>query len=445
MQKYIQLFKKSWQDKHFGYILKGSLSTAVTLLFVQGLRFISGVLIARFYGAEASGRLTLVVTVMGVFALFANFGIRDALQKLIPEYMSRYNLKTAYRVFWKGIFLVSLLSIISGLVLYAIAPWLCVWWNEPDLLPYFRWSAFFLFFFVLSEYFYFCLRATFKVHTANLTLIAPTIIRLLALFAMTYFCFHRDNPIYLHWITLCLLPFLFSILPIYKNLFTPSKNEPILYEASYNTLFQLAVPMLMTYSLFLINNSADVFMMKYFGTPTAKVGIYKSCVNISALAATLLVSLNTTVQPKFTQLYYQHNFEEIKRLTRKTSKLTFYISLPIFLVLIFLAKYIMALYGKDFTLGAMSLSILTIGQVFNTACGPTAQLLNATGFHKQFRNISFLGAFINIILNLLLIPRYGIEGAAIANAVSMLSWNIISAWYIKNKFGFFSGYIPFFS
>ena len=83
-------------------MLKGSLSTAITLFFVQGLRFVSGVLIGRYYGAEASGRLTLIVTVMGIFAIFINFGVKEALQKLIPELREKYNLKTAYAIFLKG-------------------------------------------------------------------------------------------------------------------------------------------------------------------------------------------------------------------------------------------------------------------------------------------------------------------------------------------------------
>ena len=89
------------QDKNFSFVLKGSLSTAITLFFVQGLRFVSGVLIGRLYGAEASGRLTLVVTVMGIFAIFINFGVKDALQKLIPEYNQKYNTKTSFSLFFK--------------------------------------------------------------------------------------------------------------------------------------------------------------------------------------------------------------------------------------------------------------------------------------------------------------------------------------------------------
>lgn len=164
----------------------------------------------------------------------------------------------------------------------------------------------------------------------------------------------------------------------------------MLETASHQEVLSVAFPMLMTYAAFLVTNSADVFLLKSYHVGTDMVGIYKTCTNISMLAATLLVALNTTVQPKITQLYTQKNLEEVQRIACKSSKLIFLLSLPVFIILLFFSKYVMWLYGAEFMKGALCLSILTVGQVLNTSCGPVAQLLNATGYHKQFRNISFL-------------------------------------------------------
>ena len=60
-----------------------------------------------------------------------------------------------------------------------------------------------------------------------------------------------------------------------------------------------------------------------------------------------------------------------------------------------------------------------------------------------FRNIIFFSAVINIILCLILIPNFGIKGAAFAGMISLIFWNICSLVYIKNKFGINIGYIPF--
>lgn len=442
LSTYKEKLQHALKDKNFSFVLKGSFSTAITLFFVQGLRFISGVLIGRFYGAEASGMLTLIVTVMGIFAIFINFGIKEALQKLIPEYTEKHNLKTAYSFFKKGTFLILFFSIIAAIILYFMAPWLANYWDEPNMVSLFRISGIFLPFYVLSELNYFSLRAALKIHTANLSLIVPTIARLIILFIITFWFYSIYNPIYLHWATLCVLTWLFSLYPVYKHFHQPAAKEAVLTKTPHQEVLSVAFPMLMTYIAFMVNNSADVFILKANNVSTDLVGIYKTCTNISMLAATLLVALNTTVQPKITQLYTQQKYDEVQRIAVKSSKLIFWLSLPVFIILFFLSKYVMWLYGAEFMKGALSLSILTIGQVFNTLCGPVAQVLNATGYHKQFRNISLMGMGVNILINLIIIPIYGIEGAAIANTLSMLFWNIVGTIYIKKKFGFYVAYIP---
>jgi O-antigen/teichoic acid export membrane protein len=61
-----------------------------------------------------------------------------------------------------------------------------------------------------------------------------------------------------------------------------------------------------------------------------------------------------------------------------------------------------------------------------------------TGNEKAFRNILTVGLIINVVLNLILIPRIGIIGAAIASAISLIVWNILSLIYIKRTFGFWT-------
>lgn len=442
-QHYKEKYKALLQDKNFGFVLKGSLSTALSLFFVQGLRFLTGIIIARYYGAKVSGQLTLVVTVMSMFAIVANFGVKDALQKLIPEYREKYNLRTAYQVFLKGNVLIAIFSAVCMLIMYATSEILSSRWDEPGLEWCFKVSGIFLLFFVLSDLNYFSLRALLKVHVSNILLVVGTVIRMIVLLIMTWFFYNVYNPIQLHWWTLCLLPWLLSLIPIYKYFKKPSADEEVLHTVTYQQILHLAFPMLLTYLSFFLTISVDVFILKFYNISTDHIGIFKTCINISMLASAILISLNTTIQPKITQLYYSDKKDEIARLTQRSSKLMFWLSLPIFIVFLFGSKYVMWLYGHEFIAGALSLSILTIGQIFNTACGPIAQFLNATGYHNSIRNLSFLAVAVNIALNFILIPFYDIEGAAWANAVNVIVWNVAGSIYIKRKFGFHIFYFPF--
>ncbi|WP_291321063.1 polysaccharide biosynthesis C-terminal domain-containing protein, partial [Desulfonatronospira sp.] len=61
--------------------------------------------------------------------------------------------------------------------------------------------------------------------------------------------------------------------------------------------------------------------------------------------------------------------------------------------------------------------------------------MNMTGRQKAFRNIVMTAAAINIILNLILTPNFGIYGAAISGMTSIIFWNLYTLAYIKKKHG----------
>lgn len=407
------------------------------------LRFVSGVIIARFYGPEVSGWLTNLMTFMAAFIILGNFGIKDAMLKLIPEYREQYNLATAWAIYKKSLHLIGVFWIISMLIMYALADWQAQAWNVPNLKIFFQISGFFLVFLLMSEYNNFVLRAILQIKSANYNNIATLISRVVVIVLLTLFMFDDYNPLYLQFLSGCFLAWLFSQISINKHFRKPSIGEEVMVKVDYSIILAVAFPMLFTYLGFFINNFADAYMLPFY-TSTDMVGIYKTCANVASIAAMALIAMNTTIQPKISQLYHQGKHEEVMKLCVKFARLIFLMNIPIFAMIIFGSKFMILLaYGPKFTPGALALSIIAIGQIFNVACGPVAQLLNVTGYHKQFRNISLFGAIINLIFIAIFIPKWGIEGAAIANAVSMAAWNILGTIYVKKKFGYYIAYIPF--
>jgi O-antigen/teichoic acid export membrane protein len=68
--------------------------------------------------------------------------------------------------------------------------------------------------------------------------------------------------------------------------------------------------------------------------------------------------------------------------------------------------------------------------------------MNMTGHERLFKNVLIIACAINILLNLILIPYLGINGAAIAGMVSLSFWNVFTLIYIKLKYGQSIGYFP---
>jgi O-antigen/teichoic acid export membrane protein len=107
--------------------------------------------------------------------------------------------------------------------------------------------------------------------------------------------------------------------------------------------------------------------------------------------------------------------------------------LGIVLFIIIFHKWILGIFGNEFIVGSLFLIVLCIGQLINSMSGSVGVILQMTGYQKVFQNIVLMALVLNVILNVILIPLYGGLGAAIATVVSISSWNITGAFYLKLK------------
>jgi len=69
--------------------------------------------------------------------------------------------------------------------------------------------------------------------------------------------------------------------------------------------------------------------------------------------------------------------------------------------------------------------------------------MNMAGHQKVFRNIILVGSVIFVILNVTLIPRFGINGAAFSILLNECIWNVSTLIFIKFNYGKTTGYLPF--
>lgn len=429
-------------DGNFRYLFKSGSSTAVTLIVVNALRLIAGVFVARYYGAAAVGEVALVNLILSVAVIFANFGIKDAMLRFIPEYREKYNLLSAWKVFQRANLLLLIFAITGSLAIVAISPYLAnEVWNVPHLKGLFQISALFLIPSLLSEMNTSSLRAVFKIKEANLTLIFRVLFRISILVLLTYFFFDERNPIYIHLATL-LAGYLFTIYYLLKHFRFKVNPADVVTNIPYKKLLLVSFPMLITYSSFALNNFADTFILKMH-EPSNVVGIYNTCFNLAQLAAMVMVAINTSVQPKLSQLYHKGDLTAFKKLAQQSSKLIVLTSIPAYLMLTLGAKYILAIYGQEFVIGWKVLAVISLGQIVNSFCGPVAQILNVTGHQKKLTVIVFFASIINLALNLVLIPKMGMMGSAIASLASVSLWNIWASFIIKSKLGFFIWFNPF--
>ena len=202
-----------------------------------------------------------------------------------------------------------------------------------------------------------------------------------------------------------------------------------------------AIPLTLFGATSLINNQTDILMLGIF-RPIAEVGIYSVATQGAMLVAFGLQAANAVIAPQIARFYAQGDQVRLQKLLTASGRVIFLFALPVALVFIIAGGTLVGwVFGAEFAQSHMSLAILAFGQLVNASMGAVVLLLNMTGHERDVVRIFLITGGVNVVLNLLLIPLLGMEGAASATAFSLILSRIMLYRIVKNRLGVNS--IPF--
>lgn len=184
-------------------------------------------------------------------------------------------------------------------------------------------------------------------------------------------------------------------------------------------------------------NWTDILMLGKLET-SSNIGIYNAAFKVGYLALFFVVSMNVVIMPKISELFHQKDHLELKKVVNRSTQIVIVLTIPAALILIFFSKSILQLFGEGFEVGSTTLILITLGALFNAMTGNVDQILNMTDNQNTVKNIFFIGFVLNVVLNLYLIPNYGIEGAATSSLITNIFVNSIFVIIIKRKLGFYT-------
>lgn len=157
--------------------------------------------------------------------------------------------------------------------------------------------------------------------------------------------------------------------------------------------------------------------------PAHELGIYAAAVRTATLVAFIVSVASLVAQPSIAALHSQEHPGELRRFILLATRLIFVSSLVIGAGVGLFGKLILGLFGSEFVAGYTSLIILVTGHVLASVFGPMTSLLIMTDKQTYAAVIHILSIIFSVILNLILIPRFGIAGAAMATAVTLVATN----------------------
>lgn len=177
----------------------------------------------------------------------------------------------------------------------------------------------------------------------------------------------------------------------------------------------------------------DTLMLGAFANE--EIGVYNVATRLVTVAIFVLAPINAAFGPYLASLHHQGRGEEVRRIYGAATGWVVRLSLPAFVVLLVFPEGLLRLFGGAFAAGAVVTVILAVGQLVNAATGPCGTVLNMSGrvAINMYDNLAALG--LNVLLNLWLIPAYGIIGAAISWAVSLAVVNIARVLQVRSLIG----------
>lgn len=166
-----------------------------------------------------------------------------------------------------------------------------------------------------------------------------------------------------------------------------------------------------------------------------EVGYYENAEKIINVPVALITAIGTVMLPRMTALVSQDKIDESKQYIEKTMAFSLCFSTGAAFGIIAVSKvFSIVYYGRAFERSGMIMSLLAVSIIF-LAGGDVirSQFLIPNRYDKVYLISAIAGAVINVVVNALLIPVYGANGAAIGTVCAELMVFLIQFVFVLNK------------
>ena len=196
------------------------------------------------------------------------------------------------------------------------------------------------------------------------------------------------------------------------------------------------------YSLFVILSGSvasvlmdiDKFMLNQY-LPIGEIAVYNVAIFTATVIAIPYRSMYQIVSPLTAQFMNQSKPKELSDLYKRSTVNTYFVSMVICVLIIVNAQQCYALLpDKDYSTGLTVLIIISVVKLSDALVGfNNAVLLNS----PYYRTVLFLGVFLvigTVLMNMWLIPLYGINGAGLATLIAFSSYNLLKSVFVYRKY-----------
>ncbi|MBZ9843647.1 lipopolysaccharide biosynthesis protein [Mesorhizobium sp. CA5] len=381
------------------------------------IAFVSQVLMARWMGSFEYGISVLVWVTMVIVGNLACLGFHTSVIRFIPEYRERGMLAELRGIVQASrLFVLVASTLVAGLG--ALGVWLASDWIEDYYVIPFILGVICLPMIALGD----LLQGLARANSWALLALSPTylvrpvlILAFMALMLGLHYVPDAKTAIFAS-IAATYVTTLGQLMAVTSRM---EKKIPAGPRAvHFSQWILVSLPIFLVEGFFFLLTNADVLMVGAYLDPN-DVAVYFATVKTLALVHFVYFAVKAGVAQRYAQFTHGEP-HRLAAFARETVSWTFWPSLLMALLVLALGEPMLVLFGPEFTAGYPLLFLLVLGVVARAAVGPCESLLTMSGNQNICAAVYAMTLALNIGLNVILIPLFGLWGAAIATSLAMV-------------------------
>lgn len=406
-------------------LMRGGIISIAIKVFGLGFSLLTAIILARTLGPEQYGVYSYVLAIVSILAIPAMFGL--------PTLIVRETAKAEVKEEWgkiRGLWFWSNSVTASLSLIIALITATLLWLNRDSFTQIqfltFAWGIVFIPLSALAALRGASLRGLRKVIQGQLPeqIIKPALfIIMLVIVSVTGIKqLTAESAMMLNALSAG-VAFVFGAWVLYRV--KPKQLVSVEKEYERKAWTSSVVPFAVLSGLAVIVTQTDIVMLGLMRT-SAEVGIYKVASQGADLAAFGIVAANMVAMPYMSRLANSNDIKSLEKIVQNSARLSLFFSIIITALFAIIGdKLINFVFGSDYVVAYFPLLLLALGQVFHAGLGQGGTLLNMCGHEKGTLITLILSALLNVVLNFIFIPLWGIHGAATATLISVLFRKIV--------------------
>jgi O-antigen/teichoic acid export membrane protein len=380
------------------------------------------ILVARIMGVPTYGLYALSLVVARMGETVSVFGLTTGMMHFLPVYLKEGRIAQVTGTIVASLLLPVVLGIASALFVWFSATWIATEvLNEPAVAPYLRLFAIPIPLLCTIEVLGVITRgfgrAEYYVLIRNITPPLMYMLLLAPLFLTDGSPLLVARAFSTAQVIACLVGIMVVTRLVRRNITWERPQPP------YRELYAYSFPLMLNSLLYTLMGAADIFMLINM-KGAAEAGIYRACIQARPAFDIALVAFNAAAIHIYPVLFREGRLAELSNTYGTVIRITSAVVTILFVLVVLSPVDILSLLGPDFPIGASTMTYLAVGLLFHGCVGSAGILLIVTK-HQHYETVNaIIAVVVNVLVNLVLIPRLGTEGAAIATSIGLCAMNL---------------------